>query len=78
MEELYERMAEYMPLDINIVSSSKEQTCIFILCTKDNKDKVFEALRGMDFILPSITTDISPAEQLSKLKDQFELSESNY
>jgi len=77
LEELYEQLAEYMPLDINIVSSSKEQTCIFILCTKDNKDRVFEALRGMDFILPSITTDISPAEQLSKLKDQFELSELN-
>lgn len=72
LEEIYERLADYMPLDIDIVSSTKEQTCIFVLCAKDNKDKVFETLRGMDFILPSITTTNSPAEQLSLLYKQIE------
>ena len=49
-EEIYERLAQYMPLDVNIISASKDQTCIFVLCLKDHKDKVYEILRK--WILP--------------------------
>lgn len=72
LEEIYEKLAPYMPLDVEIISSTKEQTCIFVLCTNDFKDKVFETLRGMDFTLPSLFIDKSPAEQLIELEKQIE------
>ena len=72
LEEIYERLALYMPLDVDIISSSKEQTCIFILCPNNNKDKVYEILREMNFTLPSLSIDISPAEQLELLEKQIE------
>src|SRR5690606_34800241 len=71
MEEIYEKLADYMPLNVDIISSTKEQTCIFILCTNNNKDKVYEILREMEFTLPSLTIDKSPTEQLSLLEKQI-------
>lgn len=83
LEEIYEKLALYMPLDVDIISSTKEQTCIFVLCPNNNKDKVFEILRGMNFTLPSISIDLSatddfssvdnmsPSEQLEQLKKQI-------
>lgn len=84
LEGIYEKLADYMPLDVDIVSSTKEQTCIFVLCTNANKDKVYEVLRGMDFTLPSVTidkalttdlstsADMSPAEHLKLLREQID------
>lgn len=70
MEDIYGKLADYMPLDVEIVSSTKEQTCIFVLCLKNIKDKVFDTLREMDFALPSLSDDKPPAEQLKELKIQ--------
>ncbi len=75
LEAIYERLAEYMPLNVDIISSSKEQTCIFILCKKEQADKVYEILREMDFSLPSITFDHAPSEQLKILSKQIENAE---
>jgi len=72
LEEIYEKLAPYMPVDVEIISAAKEQTCIFVLCTNTHKDKVFDTLREMDFILPSISIDKSPAEQLNNLEKQAE------
>lgn len=71
LEEVYEKLAQYMPFDVDIISSTKEQTCIFVLCTNNNKDKVFETLRGMEFTLPSLSIGKAPAEQLKLLKQQI-------
>lgn len=72
LEEIYEKLALYMPLDVEIISATEEQTCIFVLCTNINKDKVFETLREMEFILPSLSIDKSPAEQLKALQKQVD------
>jgi len=72
LDEIYEKLAQFMPVDVEIISATKEQTCIFVLCIKDQKDKVFETLRAMDFILPSLSTEKSPAEQLNDLEKQIE------
>jgi len=72
LEEIYEKLAQYMPLDVEIISTTKEQTCIFVLCLNTCKDKVFETLRAMDFALPSVSGDKSPAEQLRDLEKQIE------
>ncbi|NLJ97508.1 MAG: V-type ATP synthase subunit I [Clostridiales bacterium] len=74
LEEIYEQLALYMPLNVDIISSTKEQTCIFVLCTNNNRDKVYETLRGMDFSLPSISIDNSPAEHMKLLESSVEVA----
>ncbi len=68
LEKIYERLAEYMPVNVDIISSSKEQTCIFVLCTKKNAEGVFEALRSIDFSYPSVSSEKSPSEQLQEIE----------
>ena len=77
LEEIYVKLADYMPLYVDIISSTKEQTCVFVLCTNDNKDKVYEILRGLDFTLPPLSSDKSPAEQLNLLKQQIDTAKGN-
>jgi V/A-type H+-transporting ATPase subunit I len=71
LEEIYEKLADCMPLDVEIISSTKEQTCIFVICTNDKRDKVYEILREMEFILPSLTIVQPPVEQLKLLEQQI-------
>ncbi|MGB4661287.1 MAG: V-type ATPase 116kDa subunit family protein, partial [Mobilitalea sp.] len=78
LEKIYEKLAAYLPLNIDIISTSKEQTCIFVLCTKDAADNVYETLRNIEFSHPSISSDKAPADQLAAI-DQLkqELSIAN-
>ncbi len=69
LNAIYGKLAEFMPINVDIISSSKEQTCIFVLCTREQGDKVYEALREEDFSLPSINFEHVPAEQLELLKE---------
>ncbi|MHB8131710.1 MAG: V-type ATP synthase subunit I, partial [Mobilitalea sp.] len=71
LEGIYEKLADYMPLGVDIISSSKEQTCIFVLCSKDKADSVYEVLRAIEFSHPSISSDKAPAEQLKDLDQQI-------
>ncbi len=75
LEQIYGILAEFMPLNVDIISSSKEQTCIFVLCTREQSDRVYDALREKEFSLPGITFDRSPAEQLEYLEGQIAQAE---
>ena len=67
LETLYELLADYMPINVDIISSAKEQTCIFVLCTKDKAEGVYDKLRSIEFSHPSISADKAPAQQLEDL-----------
>jgi V/A-type H+-transporting ATPase subunit I len=71
LEALYKCLAEGTPVEIDIVSSSKEQTCIFALCPIENADKVYDILREMNFSYPSISMDTAPSEQLNRINSQL-------
>lgn len=71
LEELYQVLAEYTPLNIDIISSNKDQTCIFVLCQKEKAEKVYETLRANDFIHPDIVSDKAPAELLEELEKRI-------
>ncbi len=75
LEAIYGKLAEFMPLNVDIISSSADQTCIFVLCTREHANKVYEALREEEFSLPSITFDHAPAEQLELLKGMIAQAE---
>ncbi len=75
LDVIYELLAQYMPLNVDIISTSKEQTCIFVLCSKEHADQVYERLREKEFTLPSITSNHAPAKQLELLKELLEKAE---
>ena len=75
LEAIYEKLADFMPVNVDIISSSKNQTCIFVICRKENADSVFEALREQEFSLPGISYDLAPAEQLKELNNQIAKAE---
>ena len=77
LEEIYESLAEYLPLDVEIISTTRDQTCIVVTCLKDKADAVGDELRRMEFAYPSITFNKAPCEQLEHLKNQISEAESS-
>jgi V/A-type H+-transporting ATPase subunit I len=75
LEEIYEKLAECTPLNVDIISSSKEQTCIFVICQKNVADKVFELLRSIEFASPGLASDLIPSKQLEKLETEIVTAE---
>lgn len=75
LEEIYEKLAAFMPLSVEIISKSKEQTCIFVLCKKDKADFVSEELRTIGFSYPNSSVDIETKVQLMNLKDRIHKTE---
>lgn len=72
LEEIYAKLAQCTPLNVDIISSSKEQTCIFVLCQKNLADQVYDILRGIEFASPGLTSNLIPSEQIEKLKDEID------
>ncbi len=74
LDGLYEALADHMPVNIDIISASKEQTCVFILCKKDVADGVYDKLRAIDFSHPSITSGKAPMQQVEELEKHIKES----
>lgn len=75
LEDIYAKLAEYMPFDVEIISSTKEQTCIFVVCTGSNAEGVYDILRSMDFSHISLTSDKVPSEQMETVDRQIKEAE---
>lgn len=58
--------------ECEIISSSKERSCIFVLCAKECKDKVYEALREIGFVYPSDATKHPPRVRYERFKNEIE------
>ncbi|HHV08959.1 MAG TPA: V-type ATP synthase subunit I [Clostridiales bacterium] len=71
LEELHQELEEWMPLHIDVISASKEQTCVFILAPKEQWEPVYEKLRRMEFAFPSVSADKAPRLQLEELRDRI-------
>lgn len=74
-EMIYEKLAEQSPVNVEIISSSREQTCIFILCLKDKADEVSEVLRSIGFSYPGSQIDKAGKEYLNALDKQRQEAE---
>ena len=62
------------PIDIQIISESDEQTCVFILSHKSDETVVDERLKRMDFQKPIIMTTVVPSEQIEKYEKEMDES----
>ncbi|HBA62472.1 MAG TPA: V-type ATP synthase subunit I [Lachnospiraceae bacterium] len=71
LEELYQKIAEHVPdldaVDLQIISVDKDQTCVAVICLKENAAALEEALRTLGFARPSQNVSEVPARQLEKL-----------
>lgn len=71
LEMIYEKLADVTPLNVEIISSSREQTCIFVLCRKEKTDSVSEVLRTIGFSYPNSITDTAATDQIKEIEDQM-------
>ncbi|MBE6737185.1 MAG: V-type ATP synthase subunit I [Ruminococcaceae bacterium] len=58
--------------DVEIISSDENQTCIFALCYKRDLERFNTVLRKLGFILPALSSDLSPNEAIKELKSDIE------
>ncbi|MCR5032538.1 MAG: V-type ATP synthase subunit I [Lachnospiraceae bacterium] len=77
LESIYAQIGEYAPdaekVSVEIISSSQEQTCIFLICSKKDQPHIQDALRRMSFAKPPIS-DMNPKEaydELTRKKDEM-------
>ncbi|WMJ88805.1 V-type ATP synthase subunit I [Anaerocolumna sp. MB42-C2] len=75
LEMIYEKLAGQAPLNVEIISTSREQTCIFILCLKVKAEAVSEALRSIGFSYPGSQINKAAKEYLKDLNNQISQSE---
>lgn len=75
LDAIYMELADYMPVNVDIISSSKDQTCIFVLCHKDNENGVYDKLRSLEFALPGIFSDKAPVQQREELERKLREAE---
>ncbi len=72
LDSIYESLAECLPVDVNIISTSKNQTCIFVISHINNKENVNAALRGIGFSYPSVDISVAPSEGKANLIKDIE------
>lgn len=56
--------------DVNVISASTEQTCLFVICEKRHEQEMREALRRMNFAKPPLTS-ADPQEAAKDLEKQL-------
>ena len=73
LEEITAQLAESCgrPAEISIVSSSKEQTCLFVLCGKQDGEQVERSLKALGFSRAPQTSQV-PAERQRQLQEELE------
>lgn len=76
LEEVYEAVAKKAPMlqafDIQVLGVDKDQTCLFVMCLKDEASELEDALRSCGFARPSWLVDEIPSVQTEVWKEQIE------
>ncbi|MCB7066275.1 MAG: V-type ATP synthase subunit I [Clostridium sp.] len=74
LEQITERLGELAPqadtIDVNIVSASKEQTCLFIVCAKKDAEAVEDGLKKLNFVKPPLSSQV-PAKRQQQLEEEL-------
>lgn len=72
LEQIAEREPEIRDIDIEVISASKNMTCVFILCGKENGSKLMDVLRQIGFSAPSVDSKQPPAQRIKILSQRIE------
>ena len=80
LEDMTRKLGELAPnaetADVSIVSASKEQTCFFIVCKKEDAEEVDEALKKLNFAKPPLSSQV-PAERQKQLEAEIAKTKSD-
>lgn len=71
-EELVGELRELLPdlpFELNVVSASKEQTCVYAVCRRAEAEQLSAALRRIGFAKPP-ASDINPALQCAEVTEE--------
>ena len=74
-EAILTKLAEVIPdvdVDVEIISSDKNQTCFVSICHKENAKDLEQALRGIGFVAPADPTKQEPAARIKQLEESIE------
>lgn len=71
-EMILDMLSNISPVHVEIISSSKEQTGVFVLTIKENEEKLFEELRAMGFSYPDSMLKNIPEEKIDELKSDIQ------
>lgn len=72
LESIYEQVPEDIILHVEIVYTSKDQTCIFVLCLKEQSEKALEYLRTLGFSQKTSSSIVDPQLENVGLLNQIE------
>ena len=75
-QDIYDRLASLAPManavNIDIISISKDQTCIFALCARSEAQAVEDALRTLGFARPASPSPVPPVQHKDELLRQID------
>ncbi|MCF0141804.1 MAG: V-type ATP synthase subunit I [Parasporobacterium sp.] len=71
-EAFEEALAEAGPVEVQIISHTKDQTCVMLICLKEQSDSVLAVLRSMGFSYPSVNASLTPSQEKERLKKEIE------
>lgn len=75
LEDVYVQIAEQAPkvgaITVEIISTSQDITCIFLLCRKKDHDVVSVVLGSLGFAHPALQQDKPPKAQIAFLEDRI-------
>ena len=81
LDGIYERLAQQAPtlgpVNIDLISVSREQTCVLAVCHRADADGLEDALRAMGFIRPASPPRQPPQERKALLFSYLETAEKN-
>lgn len=73
-ESLLSAIAQQNPelnCDAEIISSDKSQTCVLVICHKDDAKELEKSLRNLDFVSQSDTSNSEPKKSVQMLETQI-------
>lgn len=74
-EQILLKIAEQNPnissVELEVISSSKEMTCVFIICKRSEQPLVEEALRKIGYSAPSVVSKYPPSDRIRQLKERI-------
>jgi V/A-type H+-transporting ATPase subunit I len=76
IEGIYSALADNMPVDVDIISTTKEQTSIFVICEKKKSEEVYNSLRNIGFSHVQSSSSKVPSEQIRIIDEEIAKAES--
>ncbi|MGI6002281.1 MAG: V-type ATP synthase subunit I [Lachnospiraceae bacterium] len=70
-EAIYQYAPDITGVNVDVISSDDEQSCLMVVCLKKDAPQVDEALRRMEFARPPVSSRI-PSEEIAALRQQMQ------